>query len=185
MGDYPPLLARPFEAGVAGWAVVFGVGIVELIAGTVTNQMPMSVAAPALIAPVVIAAGFALVQWQQVRSSGAEPANWWHLVGIAGALFTWLVVPTNPGILAPAGSSRTACEIVFGQPTAECLARATRAMDYHNLVWWLTGALVLGAALLARRSRIAAWAAIPAAFAGCLLAAHFLELFILHYRPGG
>jgi hypothetical protein len=36
-------------------------------------------------------------------------------------------------------------------------------------------ALILIAALLVRRSRIAAWAAIPAAFAGCELAIHFLN----------
>ena len=46
------------------------------------------------------------------------------------------------------------------------------------------GALVLAAALLARRYRIAAWAAIPAAFAGCQLARHFLELLRHHQASG-
>jgi hypothetical protein len=36
-------------------------------------------------------------------------------------------------------------------------------------------ALILIAALLARRSRIAAWTAIPAAFAGCQLASYVLS----------
>jgi hypothetical protein len=57
-------------------------------------------------------------------------------------------------------------------------------MDGHDLVWWLTGGLILAAALLARRSRIAAWAAIPLAFAGCLLATHFLQLLLLYYHAG-
>jgi Domain of unknown function (DUF1707) len=45
----------------------------------------------------------------------------------------------------------------------------------HDPAWWFTGALILIVALLARRSRIAAWAAIPAVFAGCELATHFLH----------
>ncbi len=49
-----------------------------------------------------------------------------------------------------------------------------------TFVWWLTGLLILIMALLARRSRIAAWAAIPAALAGCLLATHFLKPLLLH-----
>jgi len=50
-----------------------------------------------------------------------------------------------------------------------------QAFDNHVLAWWSTGALIFIAALLARRSRIAAWAAIPAAFAGCELATYFLS----------
>ena len=38
------------------------------------------------------------------------------------------------------------------------------------------------AALLARRSRIAAWAAIPAALAGCQLATYFLNQIVLYYH---
>jgi hypothetical protein len=37
-------------------------------------------------------------------------------------------------------------------------------------------------ALLARRSRIAVWASIPAVLAGCLLASSFLEQLVLHYQ---
>jgi hypothetical protein len=43
--------------------------------------------------------------------------------------------------------------------------------------------LIAVAALLARRSRIAAWAALPIAFAGCQLASHFLEQLLLHFQP--
>jgi uncharacterized membrane protein len=46
--------------------------------------------------------------------------------------------------------------------------------ERRDITWWCTGALILIAALLARRSRIAAWAAIPIAFAGCELATYFL-----------
>jgi hypothetical protein len=65
--------------------------------------------------------------------------------------------------------------------TTGCVHGADRAMRAHMLVWWLTGGLILGAALLTRRSRIAAWAAIPTALAGCLLAYHFLEALALRY----
>ncbi len=86
MNDLPaqrPLLTLPWEAGVTGWIVVFGAVVAEIVAGSVTNRMPTAIAAPALAFPVVVAAGFAVVQWQQVRSSGAEPASWWHLAAIA------------------------------------------------------------------------------------------------------
>ncbi len=42
--------------------------------------------------------------------------------------------------------------------------------------------MILIAALLARRSRIAAWAAIPAALAGCQLATYFLNQIVLQYH---
>jgi hypothetical protein len=178
-----PLLTQPWEGGVIGWVVVLGALFAVLAGGLVTNQMPMVIAAPVLAVPVAVAAGFAVVQWWQVRSSGADRASWWHLAGIAAALFTWLVFPTTPGVLVTDSNARAACYSLY-QPTPQCLSRAAQAMDGHELVWWLTGALILAAALLARRSRIAAWAAIPLAFAGCLLATHFLQLLLLYYHAG-
>ena len=143
LDDWPPrpapMLTQPWQAGVTGWIVVFGAVIAEIAGGTMANQMSGAIAVPVLISPVVIAFGFAAVQWWQVRSSAAEPASWWHLGGIAAAALTWVLWP-------------------FGT---------------HRIVWWSTGAVILVAALLARRSRIAAWAAIPAALAGCQLATYF------------
>lgn len=180
-----PLLAQPWEGGVTGWILVFGALLAVLVAGLVTNRMPMAIAAPALMFPVVVVAGFAMVQWWQVRSAKAEPASWWHLGGVAGALFTWIIYPTVPDRLAQAGNAKQACFVLYGNLTPDCLHRAAQAMTDHALAWWLTGAVILGAALLARRSRIAPWGAIPAALGGCLLAYHFLELLVLHYQPGG
>jgi len=178
-----PLLTYPWEAGVTGWVVVFGAVVAELVGGIVTNQMPMVIAAPVLAFPVAVAAGFSVVQWWQVRSSGAERASWWHLAGIAAAVFVWLGYPTTPGILAEVSNARDACYSLYW-PTPGCLSRVTQAMDNHNLSWWLTGGLILAAALLTLRSRIAAWAAIPTALAGCLLATHFLELLLVYYHSG-
>lgn len=183
----PPRLTLPWEGGLAGWLVVFCALVAELVAGIVINPVPTAVAIPVLAFPVAVAAGFAVVQWQQMRSSGTESPSRWHLVGIAAALVVWLAWPTSPGLLYGVDSARQACNILLGRPVPppDCLARVTHALDSGNLAWWLTGVLILAAALLARRSRIAAWAAIPAALAGCLLATHFLELILIHYHQAG
>jgi len=125
------------------------------------------------------------VQWWQVRSSATEPASWWHLAGIAVGVLIWLLWPTAPGLLAGAdGSARAACAVLPTTLTSDCLHRAAQALDSHNLAWWSTAALILVAALLTRRSRIAAWAAIPVALAGCVLATHFLEELLTYYQVG-
>jgi PhoU domain-containing protein len=67
-----PPLTQPWEDGVIGWVVVCGALLVVLVGGLVTNQMPMAIAAPVLVLPVAVAAGFAVVQWWQVRACGAE-----------------------------------------------------------------------------------------------------------------
>ncbi|HEX9064445.1 MAG TPA: hypothetical protein VF843_05020 [Streptosporangiaceae bacterium] len=156
--------------------------IAEVVAGIVTNSMATPVAVFGLALPVAVALAVAIAQWWQVRSARAEPASWWHLAGAAAAVFIWIVYPTAPGILSPAGSPRAACTIMQGaHMTHSCMASATTAYAHRSLVWWLTGALILVTALLTRRSRIAAWAAIPAALGGVLIATHFLELLLLRY----
>jgi hypothetical protein len=126
-----------------------------------------------------------MVQWWQTRSAGAEPASWWHLAGVAAALFAWLIWPTVPGALDGAdGSAHAACNALPTTQTAQCLPLAARAIDAHNVTWWLTGVFIAVAAVLTRRSRIAAWAAIPIAFAGCELATYFLQALLNHYAAG-
>lgn len=177
------LLTQPFEAGVAGWIVVFSAVLAVLAGGAITGSMSTAITVPVLAFPVVVAFGFAAVQWWQVRSSGADRASWWHLAGVAAALFTWWVWPTVPGVLAGEdGSARAACSVLPASTTqAECLHRAAQALGSHNVTWWSTLALILVAALLVRRSRIAAWAAVPAALAGCELATHFLSQLLSFY----
>jgi hypothetical protein len=48
----------------------------------------------------------------------------------------------------------------------------------------VNGRLDTHCALLARRSRIAAWATIPLALAGCQLATWFLNQIVLYYHLG-
>ncbi len=187
-----PLLTQPFEAAMTGWIVVFGAVLAELAGGAVVaNQMSAAIALPVLIIPVVVAFGFAAVQWWQVRSSAAEPASWWHLTAAAAAALIWLLWPTVPGPLADAtaaagsGSGRAFCDVLpTGAIVSGCLRRTAEAYDSHNLAWWSTAALILIAALLARRSRIAAWATIPLALAGCQLATWFLNPVVLYYHLG-
>jgi hypothetical protein len=170
---------------MTGFIVVFGAILVELIGGTITNRMSTAVVVPVLLIPAAIALGFAVAQWWQVWSSGAEPASWWHLLGIAAGLLTWVLWPTEPGVLAGASSAPAACADVGGTSVPGCFRQAAQALDSHNIVWWGTLVLILVMALLVRRSRIAAYAAIPVAFAGCGLATHFLEQLLLLYNAGG
>jgi hypothetical protein len=100
-----PLLTQPWEAGVTGWIVIFGAVVAELVLSLVTYNSPAVVAVPLLVAPAAVALGVGLVQWWQCRSVGAEPASWWHLAGVAIALFAWLIWPTVPGALDGATGS--------------------------------------------------------------------------------
>jgi hypothetical protein len=180
-----PFLAQPFEAGLTGWIVVIGVLIAELIGGSVTNRMTTAVVVPVLVIPAVLVVGFAAVQWWQVGSARAERTNWWHLAGIAAGLLAWVLWPTKPGVLDGTGSASSACSAMGAGQAPGCLANASQALDNHNITWWCTAALIVVLALLVRRSRIAAWAAIPVAFAGCELATHFMEQLLLTYNAGG
>jgi len=182
-----PLLTQPFAGTMTGWVVIFCAVIAELIGGAVVgNQASAAIAVPVLIAPVVVAFGFAVVQWWQVRSSGAEPTSWWHLGGIAAAAITWLLWPTVPSALQGTGvpggmrGGHGYCYILPNP--APCLHRAAQAADDHYLAFWCTGAVIVLAALLTRRSRIAAYAAMPAALAGSQLSAFFLTQFVLYYH---
>ena len=182
-----PLLTQPFAGTMTGWVVIFCAVIAELIGGAVVgNQASAAIAVPVLIAPVVVAFGFAVVQWWQVRSSGAEPTSWWHLGGIAAAAITWLLWPTVPSALQGTGvpggmrGGHGYCYILPNP--VPCLHRAAQAADDHYLAFWCTGAVIVLAALLTRRSRIAAYAAMPAALAGSQLSAFFLTQFVLYYH---
>jgi hypothetical protein len=180
-----PLLTQPFEAGLTGWIVIVAAVLAELIGGAVTNHMTTPVVVTVLGIPAAVALGFAVIQWWQVRSVGVERVSWWHLGGIAAALLTWGLWPTKPGVLDGTGNAASACLALAANATTTCLPRAARALDRHDIAWWGTAALILVMALLVRRSRIAAWAAIPVAFAGVELATHFMEQLLLAYNAGG
>lgn len=179
-----PFLTRSWQAGLIAWIVVFGAVIVELVGGIVVNTMPMAVTAPVLIVPAAIAVGFGGMQWIQMRTVRADRPSWWHMAAVGMALFTWVAWPVTPSSLLPIHNAHDACTLVF-TATPDCVARAMSAMSSSDITWWVTGAMIVAIAPLARRSQIAAWATIPVAFAGCQLAGHFLELLLLHYHFNG
>jgi hypothetical protein len=181
-----PLLVRPFQAGVIGWIVVFGAIIAELAGGAVTYSKFVAAALPVLIIPVAVAYSVGILQWWQVHQTGADPASWWHLGAVVAAVLVWFLWPIAPGALdGNTGSATDLCNALPTDNTAACLHRAASALDASHLAWWLALALIGVGALLARRSRIAVWATLPAALAGSQLAAHFLEQLLLHYQPFG
>src|SRR5207302_7688363 len=139
---------------------------------------------PVLVIPIAVAFGFAIVQWWQVRSSGAEPANWWHLAGVADGLILWLLFPTVPNGLSQAHNATTACLSLAVPSNTDCVHRAALAFDYRAIAWWSAAGLIVIAGLMARRSRIAAWTPIPTAIAGCALAASFLQQVLIHFHTG-
>ena len=170
---------------MTGWIVVVGAILAELIGGSVTNHMTTPVVVTVLGIPVVVVLGFAVVQWWQMRSAGVEPTHWWHFAGIAAALLAWGLWPTRPGILDGTGNAVSVCQALAANGAPNCLPTAARAVDSHDIAWWGTAALILLMALLVRRSRIAAWATIPIAFAGVELATHFMEQLLLLFNAGG
>jgi hypothetical protein len=177
-----PFLVRPFEAGVTGWLVVFGAILAELVGGAVTFSRFTSAAVPVLIVPAVVAAGFGLVQWWLVWRAGADRASWWHLGAVAGALIVWFMWPVAPGPLdGSTGSAQQLCNALPTDNTANCLSQAAPALAASRLSWWLALGLILACGLLVRRSRIAVWASLPIALAGCQLSSHFLQQLYLHF----
>jgi hypothetical protein len=61
MADVPAsrsLLAQPWSGGMAGWLVIVGALVIEMVAGIVTNSASTMVAAPVLAFPVAVAVAF-------------------------------------------------------------------------------------------------------------------------------
>jgi hypothetical protein len=178
-----PLLTQPFEGGVAGWIVIFSAMLAELVGGIVTSHMGTWINALVLGVPVAVAYGIAAVQWWQVRRLGRESVSWWHLAGVAAAALAWWFWPTVPAALAGVSNARDACQNLPAISTnADCLHRAGQALAGHNIAWWSAAALIVVSALLTRKSRIAAWAGLPAALAGCQIASHFLTQLLAFYH---
>ncbi len=180
----PPFLARPWPAGLTAWILIFGGVIYELIAGVVTQTVSTSITIPILALPVVVALIFAVIQAHQVRTSGAERSNWWHLGAIVVGLLIWQFWPVTPSVLLPIHGAHDTCVFMY-QATPACLAQAKSAFFHSNLTWWLTGGLILALIPLVRFSKIGAWTAVPLAFAGCQLASHYLQILLHNYHVTG
>ncbi|HET7014367.1 MAG TPA: hypothetical protein VFI65_10680 [Streptosporangiaceae bacterium] len=169
---------------MTAWIIVFVGVLYELVAGVVTQTASNAVTIPVLALPVVVALTFAAIQVHQVRSSNAERSHWWHLGAIALGLLVWQLWPVTPSALLPVHNARDACVFMF-TATPACIAQAKSAYFASSLTWWITGGLILALVPLVRYSKIAAWTALPLAFAGCQLASHFLLLLLHHYHVTG
>ncbi len=180
----PPFLTLPFQAGVTAWIIVFGGVVYELIAGIVTQTAPTAVTIPVLALPVVVALTFAIIQFVQVRAINAERPSLWHLGAIVLGLLVWQFWPVTPPVLLPIHNAHDACVFMF-TATPACVAQAKSAYFASHLTWWLTGGLIVALIPVVRYSKIGVWAALPLAFAGCQLSAHFLQLLLHHYHVTG
>jgi len=180
----PPFLTLPFQAGVTAWIIVFVGVMYELVAGVLTQTASNAVTAVVLALPVVIALIFGIIQIYQVRSSNAERSHWWHLGAIALGLLVWQLWPVTPSVLLPIHGARDTCVFMF-TATPACIAQAKSAYFASNLTWWITGGLIVALLPLVRYSKIAAWTALPLAFAGCQIASHFLALLLHNYHVTG
>jgi hypothetical protein len=115
---------------MTGWIVIFVAVIAELAGGAVVaNQTSEAIAITVLITPVVVVFGFAVVQWWQVTSTGAERAPWWHLAGVAAAIITRVIWPTVPGPLTPtttvtgSNNARAFCNVLSGPAVSDSYRR--------------------------------------------------------------
>jgi hypothetical protein len=181
----PPLLVRPFDAGLTGWLVVFPAMLIEIGGGAFAGRASPALTVPLLVIPIAVLFGVAGVQWWQVRATGSDPASWWHLAGIAVALCLWFLAPRTPQPLSASHNAVSACLTLPVPAHSDCLSRAAQAFDYASIAWFSALGLIAVAALLARRSRIAPWAAIPTALAGSILASNMLEQLLVHFGVPG
>lgn len=180
-----PLLLRPFDAAMTGWVVIFGAMLIEIIGGSFALRSSPAVTIPLLVTPVVVAYGLGITQWWQARQAGTEPASKWHLAAIPAAVLLWYLCPRTPQQMMFSHNARAVCLALPIPAHTDCVARAAQAFDYSSIAWWSALGLIAVAALFARRSRIAAWAALPAALAGCVLANTMLEHLLVHFNVAG
>ena len=153
--------------------------LVELIVTSVTNLASTPVTAWAVLAVPALLTALVAYEWWNARRYGLVLRRV-HLTGVGLGLVLWFMYPTSPSGSFNA-SSAGLCEYAgqIGQPG--CMHRADVARLHSDVVWWSTGALILVFALLARRSRTAAWSSPVVALGGAVLALHLLEVLVRSY----
>lgn len=167
-----PLIKRAGWLRIRAWIVCAAGMVAVLIGGSVTNRMSFGAAAVALVTPVAIFAGFAVAEWFEGRRTGVVLPRG-HLAGPAVAVVLWLLNTAGGGGDLNFGKAYY-CKAILGDPATVCLREAGRALQHGHLVSWAGLAMVAVFALLARRSRTAAWSTIPLVLAAQTLAVHFL-----------
>jgi hypothetical protein len=167
-----PLVKRTGWLRKRAWIICAASVVAVLIGGSVTNRMSFAVAAVTLATPAALCAGFAVAEWLEARRAALLLPRG-HLAGPGVALVVWLLYSSGGG-----GdlffSKEYYCRSVIGDADAACLREAGQALQDGRLISWITLAVLVALALLARRSRVAAWSTIPIALAGQTLALQVL-----------
>lgn len=179
------MLVRPFEAGVIAGILTAVTTLIVIVTGALAPRNSPAIIVPLLVIPIAVMFGFAIVQWLRMRASHAEPVSWWQLLTVVAGLLLWYLSPRVPQPLAELHNAGAACQALPVPTHSDCLQRAAQAFDSAAIAWWAAFALIIVAALLARRSRIAAWAAIPVGLAGSVLANNLLEQLLVHFGITG
>jgi len=167
-----PLVRRAGLLRIRAWIVCAAGMVAVLIGGSVTNRMSFTVAALTLTTPAVVFVGFAVAEWLEARRAGVTLPRG-HLAGPGLAVVLWLLHTAGGGGDLYFGKEFY-CKGFIGDPAVACLRDAGQALHNGHLVSWTGLATVAVLALLARRSRIAAWSTIPLVLAAQTLAVHFL-----------
>jgi hypothetical protein len=167
-----PLVKRAGWLRIRAWIVCAAGMVVVLIGGSVTNRMSFTVAAVTLVTPAAVFVGFAVAEWLEARRTGVRLPRG-HLAGPGLAVVLWLLNTAGGG-----GDlyfdKDFYCKSFVGDTAMACLRDAGQALHNGHLVSWIGLATVAVLAVLARRSRIAAWSTIPLVLAAQTLAVHFL-----------
>lgn len=175
-----PRMAHSWWLSCMAWAAAMGGFIYEIVGSAVTDRAGTPVMFGVLIVPPVLLIGLSAYEWWTARRYGRVLSRL-HLIGVGLGSLLWLLYPKTPdGSFGPSAASLCAYAGQAGIP--ECLRRADIARAHNDLIWWSTGALILVWALLARRSRTAAWSSAAVALAGSALALHTLETFLRSYN---
>jgi hypothetical protein len=166
------LVKRSGWLRLRAWIVCAAGMVAVLIGGSVTNRMSFGVAAVTLATPVAIFVGFGVAEWLEARRTGVVLPRG-HLAGAGIAVVLWFLHTAGGGGDLNFGK-KWYCQGVIGDPAVACLRDAAQALHRGHVVSWTGLAIVACLALLARRSRIAAWSTIAVVLAGQTLAVHFL-----------
>jgi hypothetical protein len=167
-----PLVRRAGWLRIRAW-IVCAAGVVAVFVGaSVTDRMSFGVAAVTLATPVVIFAGFAVAEVLEARRTGVVLPRG-HLAGPGVAVVLWLIYTAGAAGDLNFGKGFY-CRSIIGDPATACLRDAGHTLHNAHLVSWTGLAMVGVFALLARRSRVAAWSTIPLVLAAQTLALHLL-----------
>ena len=171
-----PRMARSWWASCQAGFVSIGGFFAVIIASAVTYRSSPWVMTATLGGLVAGFTAVAAYEWWAGRRLGIELSRL-QLIVVAVGLVFWQLYQTSPGDLPYDPTSAQLCAYVQ-RVDRPCLFEADAARLHSDIAWWSTGVLIVILALMARRSRTAAWATPAVAIAGGAVALHFLDVFV-------